>query len=412
MKILHILSKPSGGAGSASIKIIEALAKYGADQHHIIYGLGNLSNEHAYKITPAKHFPMAQINRLMFSLAKKGQVEGLESFTPAETYLRNQEISGPINSSDLIHFHWLGDRQFDLKNLLHLIPENKPIVATMHDMNFITGGCHYSNGCQQYLDACLKCPQLPGLFGGLICKQSFQTKAKGYTKHKLALVPASKWLENEARASHLGQCANRIQRIGYSFPGLKYPISQEKARERLAIKSTSKKLILLAAQNLSNPRKGATLLLEAYEKGMLPDCAILTIGDKLDVIGGEIHQLGFVKDPELLRCAYASADVFCLPSLEENLAQTGIESLSEGTPVVCFSETGPSDYVQDQVTGINCNERTPSALAQAILQCIQQGDLTNRSKVRDAYRQRQEAEYSQDVISAKYENLYNSMLNQ
>ena len=410
MDILHIISTLSGGAGAASFKIIQSLEKIEHTQHTIIYGHGSAPHKNANEIAPSKKSPRAQISRLIYSLAKKGREQKFETFTPAKINRRSVGIEKQIHSSDLIHLHWLGDWHFDLEKLLDQIPKSKPVVATMHDMNFITGGCHYPNGCRRYEETCEQCPQLPGLFGDYICKQSYRHKKIGYSSHNLALVPASKWLEDETHGSSLGKCATRIQRIGYPFPDLKDPILPETAEQRLKLQPASKKRVLLVAQNLSNPRKGAALLLDALTQGLLPNCSILTIGDKLDVDHDDLLQLGFIRDPELIRCAYACADVFCLPSLEENLAQTGIESLSEGTPVVCFNNTGPSDYVHDYSTGINCIERTPYALAQSIIQCLKHTDLTNRTKVRNAYRLQHETKYAQNIVSKQYQDLYSNLL--
>lgn len=410
MNILHIISCLSGGAGAASQKIIQSLEEIEHTKHTIIYGHGSAPHKNAYKIAPSKKSPEAQISRLIYSLAKKGREQKFETFTPTKINRRSVGIEKQIHRSDLIHLHWLGDWHFDLKKLLDQIPKSKPVVATMHDMNFITGGCHYPSGCRRYIELCEQCPQLPGLFGDYICKQSFQYKKIAYTSRRLALVPASEWLEKETRASFLGQCATQIQRIGYPFPGLKDPILPETAEQLLQLQPTSKRRILLVAQNLSNPRKGAALLLDALTQDLLPNCSILTIGDKLDVAHRDLQQLGFIREPELVRCAYACADVFCLPSLEENLAQTGIESLSEGTPVVCFNNTGPGDYVHDYSTGINCIERTPHSLAKAILDCLEHTKLSNRSKVRNAYRIQHQTKYSQNIVSKQYHDLYRSLL--
>jgi glycosyltransferase involved in cell wall biosynthesis len=410
MKILHIITKFSGGAGAASRKIINTLEGSSKDHHTILYGLGACEKENANKISSHKKFPKAQIDRLIFSLARKGCPKGLEAFTPTSISHLNPEVQANITGKDIIHLHWLGERHIDFENLLKIIPTDTPIVATMHDMNFITAGCHYSNDCRQYRKSCTTCPQLPGYFGKWVASTSFRKKKKHYSSHRIALVTPSKWLEEATRASHLGQFADHIQRIGYPFPDIKPQIDRQTAFRRLQIKQTKKKLILIAAQNLSNQRKGTSLILEAFTMGMLPNCSILTIGEKIRVNNPEIRQLGFIKDPELLRCAYTCADVFCLPSLEENLAQTGIESLSEGTPVVSFTNTGPCDYVKDHLTGINCEDRTAIALSQAIRACLKDKHLTSKSHIRRNYKDQLQTKYSSDIIKEKYENLYANLL--
>jgi len=135
---------------------------------------------------------------------------------------------------------------------------------------------------------------------------------------------------------------------------------------------------------------------------------VITVGEQVAMSHPDLFQLGFIKDKELMRCAYACSDVLCLPSLEENLAQTGLESLAEGTAVVCFKNTGPGDYVHDLKTGMNCPSKTYSDLAKTILACLKDKNLTNKSMVRSAYKAQHEMAYHEQVVVNQYENLYES----
>jgi len=408
MEILHILSTFNGGAGAASYKIIRCLQKSSKFNHRVIFKHGQQKIENALKISTSKRLPAAQINRLMFSLAKKGRAKGFEAYTPTNVFVNSKDIKPLIDASNIIHLHWLGDWHFDLKQIFDFIPKDMPVIITMHDMHFITAGCHYSSGCNAHHSACEKCPQIPGLFGRFLSKKSHYEKLTAYSNHKIILVPASSWLESETHASSLGKIANKIYKIGYPIPLVKEAIDPIVAAKRLELMPTLKKKVLLVAQDLSNPRKGSSLLLQALEKNLLPNCTVITVGEQVAMSHPDLFQLGFIKDKELMRCAYAYSDVLCLPSLEENLAQTGLESLSEGTPVVCFKNTGPSDYVHDLKTGMNCPSKTYSDLAKTILACLKNKKLMNKAMVRSAYKAQHEMAYHEQVVVNQYENLYES----
>ena len=128
-------------------------------------------------------------------MAKKGRAKGFEAYTPTNVFLNSKDIKPLIDASNIIHLHWLGDWHFDLKQIFDFIPKNMPVIITMHDMHFITAGCHYSSGCNAHHSACEKCPQIPGHLVDFLAKSHYEklthTKPQNYTS------PASSWLESE-----------------------------------------------------------------------------------------------------------------------------------------------------------------------------------------------------------------------
>ncbi|HWT06148.1 MAG TPA: hypothetical protein VN224_10360, partial [Xanthomonadales bacterium] len=63
-----------------------------------------------------------------------------------------------VASSDIVHLHWTASFQTpaDVRALL----ETKAVVWTLHDLEPLTGGCHFPAGCERYVDDCADCPQL------------------------------------------------------------------------------------------------------------------------------------------------------------------------------------------------------------------------------------------------------------
>lgn len=409
IRVLHIGTSSKGGASRAMLRIVKAqesdlINTYGA------FHLGPTPGPNWHRLAAPKKDWSFPLRRLRMSIAKKGRDRSLESFTPA-TPGRSLHIQAELLAEiQIVNFHYLGGQIWNLSELFASIPPHIPIVVTMHDMNQVTGGCHYSNGCTQYKDSCNSCPQLPGPLGNKISQETFHSKQALYRARDTNFVLPSKWLERITRESSLGQLGHRIDYIGYPFPQLKPLIQREKAQAKLQLKPSSKKRILIVAQDLANRRKGTYLLIDALLQNRLPECTLLLMGKKIDIKDDRIEQLGFINDDEILRNAYASADVLCLPSIEENLAQTGIESLAEGTPVVCFDRTGPADYVIDGETGIRAPECTAIALAEALINCLSHAQMSEQSYVREAYSQIYESTYSAQFIRKRYHEVYKQLL--
>lgn len=408
MKILHIMTTLRGGAGGASLKILRALE--GSSEHRVLYGTGELVMPGARKVSVHSTPIMAHLARLQFSLARKGVKRKNDPFSPTRTYRKIEKLTNDFRWADILQLHWIGGFHFDLHSVLMQVPTDMPVVITMHDMEHVTGGCHYSNGCELYCATCQDCPQLPHLLGPSLSRSSYQAKAALYERLQPTLVTPSHWLKGVAEKSSLGKKAKQVVNIGYPHPKPGTLIPRVRAEELLGIQSERQKRILLIAQDLNDPRKGFRLIAKSIKEGRLKDFSVVTAGKTMKGLDDSIQELGFISDSEKMAAAYAAADVFCLSSLEENLAQTGMESLSQGTPVVCFSGTGPCDYTRTGQTGVVVSERSSAALSDGLRRALSDSQLACRNTIQARFRSQWENEYSDEVIRSAYTNLYESIL--
>jgi hypothetical protein len=63
---------------------------------------------------------------------------------------------------DIVQFHWAGRGAAVIESMRRL--SGYRIVWTLRDMWPLTGGCHYSEGCEKFLTECRECPQLRSSF--------------------------------------------------------------------------------------------------------------------------------------------------------------------------------------------------------------------------------------------------------
>ena len=118
--------------------------------------------------------------------------------------------------------------------------------------------------------------------------------------------------------------------------------------------------------------------------------------------------LGRIKTNEKIALSYNCADVFVAPSIEDNLPNTVMESLSCGTPVAAFNIGGMQDMIEHKENGYLAMPLSIDDLSYGIewiLKEIMLGknfQLTARDKVIK--------NFAPEIVSKKYIEVYNSVL--
>jgi starch synthase len=119
-------------------------------------------------------------------------------------------------------------------------------------------------------------------------------------------------------------------------------------------------------------RKGLSYLLEAFVTLDVPNKELWLVGPLTEAPGIDLHQLpenvhlkGVLKGAQLAE-AYASSDVFVLPSVEEGLALVLGEALSFGLPIIATENTGAEDLFSDGIEGFIVPIRDQGAIHQKL----------------------------------------------
>ncbi len=111
----------------------------------------------------------------------------------------------------------------------------------------------------------------------------------------------------------------------------------------------NKKYLLFVAASLNNKKKGMEYLLTALK--MLEDIEelqLLIIGESCKkAVKGRIpvKQFGYISDKKIANTLYAAADLFVLPSIEDNFPCTTLEAMASGTPVIAFAVGGITEQL-------------------------------------------------------------------
>ncbi|MBU4269750.1 glycosyltransferase family 4 protein [Candidatus Dependentiae bacterium] len=135
-------------------------------------------------------------------------------------------------------------------------------------------------------------------------------------------------------------------------------------------------------------RKGVQYLLQAWQKLNLPidKTELLIVGNILSDINPFLKNIKLNKnvifygstDKNNLSKLYSQSSLFVLPSIEEGLSMTIAEAMASGLPVICTTNTGGQDLIQNGVQGFISQIRDPDDLAEKILFCYTNKDLCNQ----------------------------------
>lgn len=121
------------------------------------------------------------------------------------------------------------------------------------------------------------------------------------------------------------------------------------------------------------------------------------------------HYLGYLFDNVSLTTLYSAVDVMIVPSLQENLSNAIMESLSCGTPVVAFNIGGNSDMVEHKINGYLAQPFNTSDLKDGIewvLNHDSYDELCNNA------REKVLKEFDSKVVVKKYIKLYKNIANE
>lgn len=409
--VLLTTSVSSGGAAIACMRQAGALREAG---HKVVV----LSPESWAETSPGSRLDFWFRNLLKHFIYRWNQTFKLSagamfSANPWPPRRKGWMEHRALKEADAVILHWVNHGFMGAAELDFLKGLGKPVLWHMHDMWAFTGGCHYSGNCRRFLHGCGSCPLLLHQGPNDESRQHWEARYRWFAAlgKGLALVAPSPWLASLA--------AEAVKKFDVRVACIPNPFDPFRDGHGLTPRLESARPVagnrlLFAAVNTSDPRKGWDLLVKALN---LVDSRhsplVLKVAGKmqspqlrqLQDTGHAVENLGLLGG-KAMQAAYLEADIFVIPSLEENLPNTILESFAAGTPVAGFAAGGIANMVQEGVNGALAEAGNPVALADAIVRLL---------KAPHPERLRQEARKSLDayrphLVEQAYRELTKSML--
>jgi len=408
MKVLLVSNYDiKGGAARATYRLHQGLQSIGVNSQILVnYKSSNDENVRLMPTQFGERFKgiRAKLNRLPLKLYPK---LGSGIFSPQWVPDSLADEVAKINP-DVINLHWVCEGYMQIETLARF---NKPVVWTLHDMWAFTGGCHYSENCDRYLDACGACPQLHSTKEADISRWIWWRKAQAWQNLNLTLVTPSHWLAECAKSSSLFEKYSVKVIANGLDPEVYKPLDRSQVRDSLNLPRHKQLVLFGAMQGTEDRWKGFPLLVPALQglskSGWEDRIELVVFGSSepenaIDV-GFKIHYLGRLEDESLSK-VYAAADVMVVPSRYEAFGQTASEALACGTPVVAFDVTGLKDIVDRHENGYLAQPYDSEDLARGIAWVLE--DAARHQQLCRNARLKVEAKFTLAVQAREYQKLY------
>lgn len=369
--ILHLSHSDSGGAGKAALRLCQAQRAHGLDAKLLV-----LHKSTSLACIELFYPRPGFLPRLRREYARHRSGPALDTTQTSSGYPYSEatspyrdDLAAHLAQADIIHLHWTAGF-LHLPILTHPALAEKRFIWTLHDFQPVTGGCHYPRDCTRHTQGCGECPLLLQRSPNDSSAQTSRLRQIIYQQlgSRLSFAAPSAWLAQQAsQSSALGGRTVHVLRNPLDLDCFQ-PRDHTLCRQILDL-PTDQPLVLFVADQPGDHRKGGDLIpdiLKAIRQHLPVHFA--SVGAENPFPGLENHTpLGSIADDRLLALIYAAADCFLLPSRQDNMPNTVIESLACGTPVACFNIGGAPELVCNGQTGQLADAITPESLAQAAL---------------------------------------------
>lgn len=357
MKIIHIsTSDKIGGAALAAYRLNNAFNQASITSELIVLNQHSILHKDVISIAKGEKKYLSKLKLKVTEFIKKRLLR--PNYTISLGWCGYDLCkTKELIEADVIYIHWTGLGYLSIRGLARILDLNKPTFIYMHDMWFITGGCHHSFECYLYKSQCSKCPRIGNNKLNFIVTITFKLKQRYLTKYNnLHIITPSNWLADCVKQSALFK-SNNIYVIPNSIDTQSFkPICKQTAREILNLPQNKKIILFGANGGKSDKYKGWDYLVSAISQIDRDDVIIALFGGNISeedkkLLKYSIYSFGYLYDEYSTILLYNAADVFVIPSLAENFPNTIVESLSCGTPVVGFNVGGIPDLIKHHQTG-------------------------------------------------------------
>ncbi len=361
MKILFVSTSDNvGGAAVATNRLVKALRSQGVDATMLVRD--KTTDWPFVTSLPRKEmgrwrFLLERLTALFHLRLRKRNLWDID----AGDYGADITLLPQFQQADLIHLSWVNQGMLSLEDIRKIVKTGKPVVWTLHDLWPVTGICHYTRRCDLFITGCKECQFLPKNVYFDLAKRVWEKKRAVYIESHIHFVACSEWLATMARMSGLVHSLSVSAIPNAIDTNVFHPYDKWEARRRLGLPLYGTNIVLFVSQKLTDARKGATLLVKAIGK-IRTYYPMVANNMVVALLGSHSHEfvksvtfpcieLGYISGDENLAQVYSAADVFVLPSTEDNLPNTIMEALACGVPCVGFNIGGIPEMIDHKLNG-------------------------------------------------------------
>lgn len=252
---------------------------------------------------------------------------------------------------DILHLHWINEGMFNLNEIRDL---QKPIVVTMHDDWWLTGGCHLNFDCQKFISGCGSCPQLHSFLKKDPTFLHIRKKKEIFSNLKnIYFVAPSQFLQQKAQKSFcLTDKKIFVINNGVNQKNF-YPVENIRIKKKLNLPINKKILFFNASAGFSDSNKNFQFLRNNLEKLKNKNDYLLLIlsNENLDNFDFNYKILKPTRNLSQLNLFYNASDLVLLTSLSESFSLTTVEAMACQKPVLSFKCGGVENIIQHKKNG-------------------------------------------------------------
>ncbi|MBK7343097.1 MAG: glycosyltransferase [Saprospiraceae bacterium] len=410
-----------GGAAEAAFRHVEALRRAGVNARMLVRSARNPSawiqavgSGFAYR----KWVQLLEWSERFRYIPRAARRQDWFSFSIGD--LGQKLTDHPwIQDADILNPHWVQKGFLSVAELARLSQLGKPMIWHLQDMWAFTGGCHYSGSCTGFTRSCGHCSYLRAPGDHDLSAKILRDKHRLFKDSPFQISTSSQWLQIEAQRSSLFH-DREVVHLPMGVDTDKY-MPGDKASARAALGLPENGLVILfVAMNVQDERKGFRHLIAAFDQlsrtltsEQQQEVTLAVLGkfqqNELPAIPFRFQMLGYRNELTDILHSYQSADLFILPSLEDNLPNTVLEAMSCGTPVIGFRSGGVPEMIDDGQTGLLVPSGDAEKLGEALQRFILLPDDQRQTWGVQA-RQAMLAKYSYPVVAKKHLDHYTRLL--
>ncbi len=370
-KILHVSFSEAGGAGLFAKNLVKTLNLLERDVASLTYITSQSLREK----------PFRDIGITLRATVDEYLIRK-QDYPTNFSYFRNtnnRKIIRKISQHrGIVHFHWMNGI-LNFRKLNQLVEDKSKIIWTCHDMEFFTGGCHYSLDCSNFSNGCEKCPAVKSIFRQLPQKQ-LENKLHFSIRNrkKINLVFPTRWMHDKFMESSL----SRFYYASVIENSIDDVFLKTKTINRLNANKEDYLTVGFVSNWIENPVKNfITLTKIISEIGISSNTRIkiLAVGDTMprnfsqNLVNTEYS--GKVTSRDEMIDLYKKMDLLVSISHGESFGLAIAEAASLGVPTLTMSNLASSELVIDGKTGFVCKDY--SVVKEKLMHALDNKSLLN-----------------------------------